>query len=85
VSGGGATAGVENGVPTVGLVQHVGWFDSVGRHDDGLAAHKELQCFLSSREALVGAAVRGLQNPARCVLKEKDVRAVKEVFMHECD
>jgi hypothetical protein len=39
-------AGVENGAPTVGLVQHVCWLDSVGRHGDGLAAHKELQCFL---------------------------------------
>jgi hypothetical protein len=55
-------------VPQVGLVQHVGWFDPVGRHVDRLAAHKELQHFLSPRENLVGAAVRGLQSPAFCVL-----------------
>jgi hypothetical protein len=51
--------GVENSAPTVSLVQHVMWLDPVGRHGDRLAAHKELQCFLSPREDLVGAAVRG--------------------------
>jgi hypothetical protein len=30
-------------------------FDPVGRHGDGLHANKELQCFLSLREDLVGA------------------------------
>jgi hypothetical protein len=75
--------GVENGAPTVGLVQHVGWFDPVGRHGDGLAAHKKLQCFLSPREHAVRAAVRGLQSPACCVLTEKDMHAVMEVLVHE--
>jgi hypothetical protein len=79
-----ASRGVENGAPTVGLVQHVGWLDPVGRHGDRLAVHKELQCFLSPREDLVGAAVRGLQSLACCALTEKDMRAVMEVLVHEC-
>jgi hypothetical protein len=83
MSGVALAKGVENGAPTVGLVQHVGWLDPVGRHSDGLAAHKELQCFLSPPEDLVEAAVRGLQSPACCVLMEKDMRAVMEVVVHK--
>jgi hypothetical protein len=79
-----AGRGVESGAPAVGLVQHVGWLDPVGRYGDGLAAHKELQCFLSPRKDLVGAAVRGLQSPACCVLKEKDMPSVVEVLVLEC-
>jgi hypothetical protein len=63
---------------------NTGWLDPVGRHGDGLTAHKELQCFPSPRMDLVGAAVRGLQSPACCVLTEKDMRAVMEVLVHEC-
>jgi hypothetical protein len=51
----------------------LGWLDSVGRHRDRLAAHKELQRFLSPREYLVGTAVRGLRSPACCILTEKDM------------
>jgi hypothetical protein len=43
--GGCAGQAVVNGAPTIGLVQHVGWLDPVGRHGDGLAAHKELSDF----------------------------------------
>jgi hypothetical protein len=68
----------------VGLVQHVSWFDPIGRHSDRLTAHKELQRFLSPREDLVGAAVRGLQSPACCVLAEKDMCTVLEVLVYEC-
>jgi hypothetical protein len=75
---------VGNGVSKVGLVQHVGWLDPVGRHGDILAAHKELKCFLSPREDLVAAAVKGLQSPACCVLTEKDMPAVMQVLVHEC-
>jgi hypothetical protein len=39
---------------------------------------------LSPREDVVGAAVRGLQSPANCVLAEEDVRAIVEVLVHEC-
>jgi hypothetical protein len=80
---GSAAHGVENCVPTVGLVQHIGWLDPVGRHGDGLSAHKELQWFLSPREDVVEVAVRGLQSPACCVLMVKDLRAVMEVLVHE--
>jgi hypothetical protein len=69
----------------IGLVQHVGWLDPIGRHGDRLAAHEELQRFLSPREDPVGAAVRGLQSPECCVLAEKDMLAIKEVCVHECD
>jgi hypothetical protein len=55
--------------------QHVSWLDPIGRYGDRLAAHKELQRFLSPREDLVGAGVRGLQSPACCILAEEDVRA----------
>jgi hypothetical protein len=68
---------------TVGLLQHVGWLDPVGRNGDGLAAHMELQCFLCPREDLVRAAVRGLPSPTCCALTEKDVHAVMEVLVHE--
>jgi hypothetical protein len=54
-----AAHGVGNCAPTVGLVQHIGWHDPVGRHGDGISERKELQCFLSPREDLVGAVVRG--------------------------
>jgi hypothetical protein len=47
---------------------------TVGRRGDGLAAHKELQCFLSSREDLVRLDVR----------TEKYMRAIMEVLVHEC-
>jgi hypothetical protein len=67
-----------------GLVQHVTWLDPIGRYGDRLAAHKELQRFLSPREDLVGVGVRGLQSPACCVLAEKDVCAVTEVLVNEC-
>jgi hypothetical protein len=67
-----------------GLVQHVSWLHPIGRYCDRLAAHKELQRFLSPREDLVGAGVRGLQSPACCVLAEEDVPAVTEVLVHEC-
>jgi hypothetical protein len=66
------------------LPQSVSFNTQAGRQGDGLAAHKELQCFLSPREGLVGATVRGLQSPACCVLTEKDMRAVMEVLVHEC-
>jgi hypothetical protein len=68
----------------VGFVQHVSWFDPIGRHSDRLAAHKELQRFLSPREELVGAAQRVLQSPACCVLAEKDMWIVLEVLVYEC-
>jgi hypothetical protein len=46
-------------------------FDPVGRHGDGLDANKELHCFLSPREDLVGAEVKGIQSPPCCVLTER--------------
>jgi hypothetical protein len=46
-----------------------------------LAAHKELQSFLFPRQDLVGAAVRGLQSSACCVLAEKDMC---NVFLDAC-
>jgi hypothetical protein len=49
----------EGEASVVGLLQCVGWLDPVGRHSDRCVAHKELQRFLSPREDLVGAAVRG--------------------------
>jgi hypothetical protein len=48
-----------------------------------VATHKEFR-LLSPQEDLVGAAVRGLQSPAKCVLAEKDVRAIVEVLVYEC-
>jgi hypothetical protein len=74
---------VQSGASVVGLVQHVGGLDPIGRHGDRLAAHKELQRFLSPREDPAGAAVRGLKSPACCVLAEKDMRAIMEVLVHE--
>jgi hypothetical protein len=71
-------------LPAVGLLQHVGLLDPVDRHSDALASHKELQCIPSTREDLVGAAVRGLQSPECCVLTEKYMRLVMEVLVHEC-
>jgi hypothetical protein len=68
--------GIEGGVPTVGLVKYVGWRDPFGRNSYRLAAYEKLQRFFSLREDLVGAAVRGLQSPACCVLMEKDMHAV---------
>jgi hypothetical protein len=68
----------------VGLLQCVSWLDPVGRHSYRSAAHKELQRFLSPREDPVGAAVRGLQSPACCVLTEKDVCAVTKALVHGC-
>jgi hypothetical protein len=66
-----------------GLVQQVSWLHPIGRYGDWFAAHKELQRFLSPRENLVRAGVRGFQSPACCVLAEEDVRAVTEVLVHE--
>jgi hypothetical protein len=76
-------AAVGRCVPAVGLVQYVGRLNPVGRHGDGIAAHKEFHRLLSPREDLVGAALRGLQSPAKCVLAEEDVRATVEVLVHE--
>jgi hypothetical protein len=84
MSGVALAKGLKNGAPTVGLVQHVGWLDPVGRHGDRLSAHKGLLCFLFPREDLVWAAVRGLQSSACCVLSEKDMHAVMEVLVQEC-
>jgi hypothetical protein len=50
----------EGEASVVGLLQCVGWLDPVGRHSDMSAAHKELHRFLSPREDLVVAAVKGL-------------------------
>jgi hypothetical protein len=69
-----AGRGVESGTPAVRLIQHIGWLDPVGRHGDGLAAHKELQHFLSEREDLVRATVRGLHSTACCVMKKTYVQ-----------
>jgi hypothetical protein len=82
--GGGFTGwGVESGAHAVGLVKHVGWLGPVGKHCDGLATTKELQCFQSQRQNLVGAVVRGLQSPACSVPTEKYMRAVMEVLLQE--
>jgi hypothetical protein len=67
--------GVEVGAPTDDLVQHVDWLDPVGRHGEGLAAHKDLQRFLSPRGDLVGAAVSRLQGPACCVLSDREEKS----------
>jgi hypothetical protein len=45
----GVGRGVEIGAPAVGLIQHVGWLDPVGRQGDGLDAHKKLRRFLRDR------------------------------------
>jgi hypothetical protein len=39
VAGVALAKGVESGASAVGLVQHVGWLDPVGRHGNGLTAH----------------------------------------------
>jgi hypothetical protein len=67
----------------VGIVQHVGWLDPICRHSDRLAANKELQSFLSPREDLIRATIRGLQSPAYCVLAEKYMLAIIEIRVHE--
>jgi hypothetical protein len=37
--------GVKSGAPAVGLVQHVGWLDPVGRHGDGLPRIRSCSVF----------------------------------------
>jgi hypothetical protein len=78
------TAGVESRAPAVSPVEHVGQRDPVGWYGDGPAAHQELQCFLSPWQDLVGAALGGLQSPARCFLAKEDVYALLEAAVHEC-
>jgi hypothetical protein len=75
---------VRRGAAVAGLVQHISWFDPIGRYGDRLAAQKELQRFLPPRENLVGAAIRGLQSSACSVLAEEEMPAVTEVLVHEC-
>jgi hypothetical protein len=48
---------VLSGAAVAELVQHVSWLDLIGRYGDRLAAHKELQRFLSPLEDLVGRSL----------------------------
>jgi hypothetical protein len=45
--------------------------------------HKDLQCFLSPRQNLLGVTAWWLHSPARCVLTEKYAHGDVEIHVHE--